>query len=298
MAEPRGITQAELQELVGTGETPVAEAWRRLRRHKTAMLGGSFLLLLVLAAIFAPYLAPYAPDTPDFASVRQPPSAEHWMGTDALGRDVFSRILWGARISLRVGVIAVGIAVVVGSLLGALAGYYRRWVDEVIMRVMDVMLAFPSILLALALMMMLGRGIDKAMIAIGIVAIPQYARIVRGSILSVREMDFVEAARALGMPTWRILLRHIFPNVLSPVIVRATLGIAEAILEAAALGFLGLGAQAPEPEWGAMLAKGRQWLYTAPHIVIFPGAMITLTVLAFNLLGDGLRDALDPRLRQ
>jgi ABC-type dipeptide/oligopeptide/nickel transport system permease subunit len=210
---------------------------------------------------------------------------------------VLTRVIYGTRLSLAVGVISVSLALVIGVFLGAVAGYFGGWVDNVIMRSMDVLLAFPAILLAIAIMVVLGPGLEKAMIAIGIVTVPGYARIVRGSVLSVKENEYIEAARAIGFPHWRIIWKHVLPNIMAPIIVRSTLGVSEAILDAAALGFLGLGAQLPKPEWGLMLSRGKAYIYSSPHLVFFPGAMITLTVLALNLFGDGLRDALDPRLK-
>jgi peptide/nickel transport system permease protein/oligopeptide transport system permease protein len=219
------------------------------------------------------------------------------MGTDELGRDVYTRIIYGARISLWVGLLAVAVALAAGTMLGSLAAYYGRWADNLIMRFMDIMLAFPPLLLVIAFMMVLGKGIENAIIAIGIVSVPEYVRIVRGSVLAVKENDYVQAARAIGNRDLVIIARHILPNITTPVIVKATLGISTAILDTAALGFLGLGVQPPYAEWGTMLGAGRNCLFNAPHIVYFPGLAITVTVLAFNLLGNGLRNALDPRLK-
>jgi ABC-type dipeptide/oligopeptide/nickel transport system permease subunit len=218
------------------------------------------------------------------------------MGTDGNLRDEFSRMLFGARLSLIIGLSTVSFAIVIGTVLGALGGYFGGWIDNLIMRVMDVLLAFPSLLLAIAIVTVIGPGLINALLAIGIVSIPAYARVVRGSVLSIREMDYVSATRALGGNTYEILFKRIMPNALTPLIVQGTLGIASAILDAAALSFLGLGAQPPTPEWGAMLGSERNQVFTAPHLVFYPGLAIMLTVLAFNLLGDGLRDALDPRL--
>lgn len=270
---------------------------KRFKKNKAALAGLIILIILVLVAIFAPYLAPYDPYDAQMQLALSKSSYSHWLGCDELGRDLLSRIIYGARISLRVGLEAVAIALGIGTLLGALAGYYGRWIDALIMRLMDIMLAFPSILLAIAFMAALGRGIDNAIIAIGIVSIPEYARIVRGSVLSVKENDYVTAARAIGNSDAAIIGRHILPNVLAPIVVRATLGISSAILDAAALGFLGLGVAPPTAEWGTMLGMGRGYIWDAPHLLTYPGLAITITVLAFNLLGDGLRDALDPRLR-
>lgn len=269
----------------------------RFVKSTSAMIGLVLLILLILCAILAPALAPYNPYESNLPQALQAPSAAHIMGTDELGRDIWSRILYGARISLIVGVEAVALALVCGVILGAVAGFYGGKIDTAIMGIMDIMLSFPDILLAIAFMTVMGRGIDKAVIAIGIVSIPQYARIVRGSVLSVKENVYVTAARVVGNGDFRLIFVHILPNVLAPIIVRGTIGVSTAILEAAALGFLGLGVQPPTAEWGTMLGSGRQTIFNAPHIVTFPGLAITLTVMAFNLLGDGLRDVLDPRLK-
>ena len=241
---------------------------------------------------------PYNPNIGELSQSLQPPSTAHIMGTDEQGRDILSRIIDGTKVSLRVGIIAVAFALTIGTFFGSIAAYYGKAVDMIIMRFMDIMLAIPSLLLAIAFMTALGKGIDKAIIAIGIVTIPEYARIVRGCILSVKENDYVHAAKAIGNKDGAIIFKHILPNVLSPIIVRATLGISTAILDTSALGFLGLGVQPPFAEWGSMLGSGRGYFFNAPYIVLFPGIAITITVLAFNLLGDGLRDALDPKLRK
>ena len=273
------------------------DAWRRLLRDKLAIAGMILIFLFVIAAIFAPVIAPYSPIEQNLLQRRQPPSSQYWMGLDEVGRDVFSRLIFGARTSLQVGVLSVGLAIIVGSILGAVSGYLGGWTDQVIMRFMDILLAFPGLLLAIAVVSILGPGLMNMLYAIGFVSIPVYARIMRASVLSVREQDFVMAAHAVGVPEDRMLLRQILPNCLTPIIVAGTLGIATAILDAAGLSFLGLGAQPPTPEWGTMLGEGRGSVFTAPHIVVFPGLAIMLNVLGFNLLGDGLRDALDPRLR-
>lgn len=280
------------------GESPWREFWGQFCRNRAAMAGLIILIFLVLVAIFAPWIAPYNYTTSNMPESLKPPSWSHWLGTDEFGRDMLSRIIFGTRISLRVGVEAVFISLLAGIILGALAGYYGGFIDNLIMRFMDIMLAFPALLLAMAFIAALGRGLDNAIIAIGIVSIPEYARIVRGSVLSVKENDYVQAARAIGNHDLEVIGYHILPNISAPIIVRATLGISAAILEAAALGFLGLGVQPPEAEWGSMLGSGRSAIFSAPHLVTFPGIAITITVLAFNLLGDGLRDALDPRLKQ
>jgi len=273
------------------------DALRRLLRNKLAIVGMVILAAFLLSAIFAPWLAPYDPVKQELVKRRQPPSREHLLGLDEVGRDILSRIIFGARTSLRVGVGSVSFAIVIGALTGAVSGYLGGWVDNLVMRLMDILLAFPSMLLAIAIVSILGPGLMNMLYAIAIVSIPQYARIVRASVLSVKEQDYILAARAIGCPPSHILLRNVLPNCLTPLIVQATLGIATAILDAAGLSFLGLGAQPPTPEWGAMLGRGRGSVFTAPHIVFFPGLAIMLTVLGFNLLGDGLRDALDVRLR-
>jgi ABC-type dipeptide/oligopeptide/nickel transport system permease subunit len=268
--------------------------------------------LLVLIAIFAGWLAPYDPYQVligiEDVKGRQDPcihllgcpedQPQHLMGIDGNVRDMFSRLLYGARLSLLVGFTTVSFAIVIGVTLGALGGYLGGWVDNVIMRVMDVLLAFPSLLLAIAIVTILGPGIQNALLAIGIVSIPAYARVTRASVLTVKQMEFVDASRSLGGGTLYILFGRILPNSLTPLIVQGTLGIATAILDAAALSFLGLGAQPPTPEWGSMLSQERNQVFTAPHLVFYPGLAIMLTVLSFNLLGDGMRDALDPRLAQ
>jgi peptide/nickel transport system permease protein len=273
-------------------------AWQGLLRNRGAVAGAVLLVLIALMGIFAPALAPYDPDLQARDEVPLlPPSAAHPLGTDSLARDNLSRVIWGARVSLPVGIVSVGIAALFGVLLGLIAGYYGGWADMLISRVIEVMLAFPGIMLALAIIQVLGPGLNNVMIAVGIGAIPGYTRVVRGSVLAVREAVYVEAARVLGCPDRRILLRHVLPNVVAPIIVLSTLGLAGAILAAASLSFLGLGSQPPTAEWGAMLSRGRDFLRTAPWVTLFPGLAILLTVLAVNLLGDGLRDALDPRLR-
>ncbi len=291
-AKPRA---AELQ--LPPQTTLYLDALRRLVRNRLAIAGMAILGLLLICAIFAEQLAPYDPLEQELLLRRQPPSAQHWMGMDEVGRDILSRVIFGARISLQIGIVSVSLAIVVGALLGAVAGYKGGWVDDLIMRLMDILLAFPSLLLAIAVVAILGPGLMNMLYAIAFVSIPVYARIVRASVLSVKAQDYVLAARAIGVPPTRILFRNVLPNCLTPLIVQGTLGIATAILDAAGLSFLGLGARPPTPEWGAMLGQGRGSVFTAPHIVIFPGLAIMLTVLGFNLLGDGLRDALDPRLR-
>jgi peptide/nickel transport system permease protein len=270
------------------------DVWRRLRRTPGALIGAVVVIAIALAALLAPILAHADPLAQNLAQQAIPPGTAHLMGTDKLGRDVFARILYGARTSISIGFIAVGIAIVVGTAIGTVAGYARGTTDSVLMGAMDVMLAFPSIILAIAITTILGPSIRNLMIAIGIVYIPQYARLARSSVLSVSQLDYVEAARAIGSRTPALLVRHILPNILAPLLVQATLGIATAELEAAGLSYLGLGARPPAPEWGAMLNDARDYWLAAPWALIFPGLSITALVLGFNLLGDGLRDALDP----
>lgn len=275
--------------------------WAALRQNVPAMVSLAVIAILALVAIItavAPQVLPADPYAQDLSASFQAPSAAHWFGTDQQGRDIFCRILVGSQISLTVGVLSVAISLVIGVALGAIAGYKGGAVDTVIMRLMDMMLAIPSILLAIAFMAALGRGIDKAIIAIGFVSIPEYARIVRSQVLAVKQADYVAAARVIGDTDAVIIWRHVLPNVMPFIIVRATLGISSAILDAAALGFLGLGVQPPAAEWGDMLGRGRNYIFSAPHTMIFPGLAITVTVLAFNLLGDGIRDAFDPKARK
>ncbi|MDI7247670.1 MAG: ABC transporter permease [Bacillota bacterium] len=274
------------------------DAWRRLIRNRSAVAGGILVFVLAIIAVAAPLVAPYDPLAPSLEDRLSPPSAAHWLGTDDLGRDILSRIIFGARVSLQVGILAVALALVAGTFLGIVAGYYGGRADNLIMRVMDVMLAFPSVLLAIAIVAIMGPSLGNAMIAIGIVSIPVYARIVRSSTLQVKANEYVEAARALGSSDARVIFRHVLPNCMAPLIVQGTLGVATAILDAAGLSFLGLGAQPPTPEWGAMLSGGRAFLRIAPWVTAFPGIAIVLLVMGFNMFGDGLRDALDPRLKR
>ncbi|MCB0158061.1 MAG: ABC transporter permease [Caldilineaceae bacterium] len=272
--------------------------WRQLRRNRAAMIGAVLISLEILIAVFAPVVAPYDPIEQSIYDALQPPSAAHWLGTDEVGRDILSRIIYGTRISLRVGLLAVGIGSAIGVTLGLIAGFYGKLADNLILRLMDIWLAFPGILLALAIIAVLGPSLFNVMIAVGLSAVPTYVRVTRSSVLSVREMEYVLGARAVGCPSRIIIWRHILPNVLPSLIVLTTLGIAGAILAAAALSFIGLGAQPPTPEWGAMLTVGRQFIRQAWWVTAFPGMAIMITVLGINLLGDGLRDALDPRLRR
>ncbi|WP_069366656.1 nickel transporter permease [Salisediminibacterium beveridgei] len=277
--------------------SPWKEAYWQLRKNKLAIVGFFIILFFILMAIFAPILTRQSFETMD-ASVRlQPPSSEHWFGTDYSGRDMFTRIVYGARVSLMVGFFAVTGALVFGSFLGVISGYFGRWVDMIISRVFDIMLAFPSILLAIAIVAILGPSLQNALIAIAIINIPIFGRLVRSKVISIREEEYIMAAKAQGMKNGRILFHHVLPNSIAPIIVQTTLGFGTAILEAAALGFLGLGAQPPTPEWGRMLSESRQYIQSAPWTVLFPGISIMLVVLGFNMIGDGLRDALDPKMK-
>ena len=271
---------------------------RQLRRNRTAMIGAVILALEILLAIAAPIVAPYDPLKQNPRAALQAPSREHLMGTDDTGRDLFSRVIWGARISLRVGIISVLIGGGIGIALGVIAGYRGGWLDNIIMRCMDLLLAFPGILLALGIIAILGPGLTNVMLAVGISSIPGYTRVARGSTLALREREFVTSARSVGAKDGRIMLRYILPNVLPPLVVLATLGIAGAILTAAGLSFIGLGAVPPTPEWGAILTLGRKYINQAWWYTTFPGLAIMITVLGINMLGDALRDALDPKLRR
>lgn len=288
--------------------TPAQEALRRLFKHRSAQLGMFLLGSLILIAIFAPLIAPYDPIVPLKGVVRRDKPCIHFlgcpadkpthiMGIDGNNRDLFSRIVYGSRLSLQIGVSTITFAIIVGGLLGAAAGFLGGWLDNVIMRTMDVLMAFPSLLLAIAIVAVLGPGLINALLAIAIIEIPIYARVVRAGVLATKELDYVAASRALGASNFRMLFTRVLPNALTPLIVQGTLGIATAILSAAALSFLGLGAEHPKPEWGLMMGEERNSVFNAPHLVFFPGLAIMMTVLSFNLLGDGLRDALDPRLR-
>ena len=279
------------------GSRAAALSWRRLRRSSSLVVGAAIMLVVVASAVLAPSIAPYDPIDQEFTSQLRPPSTTHLFGTDEFGRDIFSRVVFGARIALNIGVLADAIATVLGILFGVVAGYVGGRLDALVTRIIDVVLAFPYLLLAMIVVAILGPGLTNAMIAIAIVYTPQFARVVRGVVLSVKEQDFVEAARAMGSGPTRILARYVLPNIVSPVIVMATLTVGFMIVETAGLSFLGLGASPPAPEWGSMLATGRSYMLAAPWITTFPGLAILVTVVAFNLVGDGLRDLLDPRLR-
>lgn len=271
--------------------------YTKLRRNKAAMVGGILILFFIVIAIIGPFIAPYEPSAQDYTKKLVGPSSENFFGTDHHGRDIFSRIIHGMSITLYIGFFSVIIGTVFGVLLGIISGYYGKRVDAIIMRCMDVLLAFPGILLALAIVSVLGGSLTNVIIAVGIFSIPVFARIVRGSTLAARKLEYVDAVRALGASDTRIIFRHILPNILSPIIVQATLRMATAILTASGLSFLGMGAQPPTPEWGAMLSAGRNYMWDAPHVALFPGVAIVIVVLAFNIFGDGLRDALDPKMK-
>lgn len=284
-------------ETIKKSKGPWHDVWRRLKKSKMAVIGLIILSLLMVISICAGLIAPYGYDEQDLFNAFQNPSSKHWFGTDEFGRDIFSRVVYGSRVSLVVGFIAVGIALLIGGFLGAIAGFYGGKVDNFIMRIMDVLLAIPSMLLAISIVAALGPGLTNLMIAVGISSIPTYARIVRAAVMSIKGMEFIEASKTSGSGDLRIIFKHILPNSLAPVIVQATLGVAGAILTAAGMSFIGLGIQPPAPEWGAMLSGGRAYIRDYSYMTIFPGVAIMITILALNLLGDGLRDALDPKLK-
>lgn len=278
--------------------TPWGEFWRRFQRQPTALVAGWFILLLVLAAILAPYLVPFdAENYFDYDRLNEGPSSLHWLGVDSLGRDIFSRILMGARISLAAGIFSVALGAVIGTLMGLLAGYYEGWWDRITMRICDVLFAFPGILLAIGVVAIMGSGMTNVIVAVAIFSIPAFARLVRGNTLVLKNLTYIESARSIGASDWTIMLRHILPGTISSIVVYFTMRIGTSIITAASLSFLGLGAQPPTPEWGAMLNDARADMVVSPHVAIFPSLAIFITVLAFNLLGDGLRDALDPKLK-
>lgn len=272
--------------------------YHRLRKNKAALWGGYFLLLMIIIAVIGPLLTQYDPTKVDYSTKLLKPSAAHWFGTDHNGRDIFTRIIHGMRLTLSVGFISVIIGAAFGVVLGIISGYYGGKWDTLIMRITDVMLAFPGILLALAVVSVLGKNLFNVIIAVSIFSIPTFARVVRGSTLAVRKLEYIDAMRSLGASDGRIIFGHILPNITSPIIVQATLRIAVAILTASGLSFLGLGAQPPTPEWGAMLNDGRNYIMDHPHVALFPGLSIVIVVIAFNLLGDGLRDVLDPKMKK
>ena len=297
MAQASPVATTPLQTQVVRARSQRRNILRGLTKNPGAVIGLVILTVLILGAILAPLIVSYDPIEIDPRDRLQPPSSSHWLGTDPFGRDLYTRMLYGARVSLPVGIIAVVISASIGTTLGLISGYYGRFVDGFIMRLIDIMLAFPGILLALVVVAILGPNLRNVMIAVGIGGIPRYTRLVRGSVLASRELVYVEAARVVGVPDRTVLFRHILPNVIGPAIVLSTISVGSAILAAAGLSFLGLGAQPPTPEWGSMLADGRQFLRTDPWVTSVPGVAIVLTVLSVNLIGDGLRDVLDPRLR-
>ena len=272
------------------------EFWKKFRKQKMAMLAGCLLTLLFVVALLGPAITPYPMDAPDYNHLLALPSLSHWAGTDEFGRDIFSRILAGTRISLAVGISSVLFSAILGTILGLISGFYGKWVDTVIMRIADVLLAFPGILLAIGIIAILGPGLKNVVIAVATFGVPIFARIVRGSTLALKNSVYVEAASSMGAKNRRMIWKHIFPGTFPTIIVYFTMRIGTAIITASSLSFLGLGAQPPTPEWGAMLSSGRNYLNTAPHVALFPGLAIFFTVMAFNLFGDGLRDALDPKI--
>ena len=279
--------------------TPLSEFLRKFKRQRLALAAGFFVALLVLIAIFAPWLVPYdAEGYFDYEALNAAPSAEHWFGVDSLGRDILSRVVMGARISLAAGLLSVTIGAVIGTLMGLLAGYYQGWIERVTMRISDVLLAFPGMLLAIGVVAILGSSMVNVIVAVAVFSIPAFARLVRGNTLALKEMTYVEAVRSLGASDFTIMMRHILPGTVSPIVVYGTMRIGTSIITAASLSFLGMGAQPPTPEWGAMLNEARSDMVVAPHVALFPALAIFFTVLAFNLLGDGLRDALDPKIDQ
>lgn len=278
--------------------TPWREFWRRFRQQPVALLAGLFVLLLIVLAFIAPYVAPFdAENYFDYDRLNDGPSLLHWFGVDSLGRDIFSRVLVGTRISLIAGFFSVAIGALIGTLFGLLAGYYEGWWDRITMRVCDVLFAFPGILLAIAVVAIMGSGMSNVIVAVAIFSIPAFARLARGNTLVLKHQTYIESARSIGASDWTIIMRHILPGTVSPIVVYFTMRVGTSIITAASLSFLGLGAQPPTPEWGAMLNEARADMVIAPHVAIFPSLAIFFTVLAFNLLGDGLRDALDPKLK-
>ncbi|MFD1413279.1 nickel transporter permease [Oceanobacillus jeddahense] len=272
-------------------------AANRFKKNKRAIIGLWIVVFFIILAIFAPLIAPYDPIEQNMAVMLESPSLEHLLGTDEFGRDILSRILYGAQISLAIGVVGVFIAVIIGVILGTISGYFGGFIDNLIMRIMDIFMAFPSFLLALAIVSVLGPGMINVMIAIGIFSIPNFSRISRSAVISIKNMEYIEATKAMGGHDFRIIIKHVIPNCISPIIVIASMQIATAIITAAGLSFLGMGAQPPTPEWGAMLSSGREYLRVAPHVSTIPGLAIMFLVLGFNMLGDGIRDALDPKMK-
>ena len=297
LTSKKKINQAE-EEMLNVPQGSWAEIWYELKRNRRAMFGLFFILLLTITAIFADQIAPYGMREQNLSNALQFPNAIHWLGTDDLGRDILSRMIYGTRVSLTVGVSAVAVSLIIGGILGVIAGYYKGWIDTLIMRFCDILLSIPSILLAIAIVASLGSSLRNLIIAIGISSIPVFARIIRSGVISVKEQEYIEASEALGANDIRIIFKHILPNILSPIIVQSSMGIATAILSAVGLGFIGLGLEASIAEWGTMLNAGRGYIRTHYYLTLYPGLLIMLTVLSFNLLGDGLRDAIDPKMRE
>ncbi len=280
----------------GKVRTPMSEFWRRFRKQPVAIVAGIFVLILVLMAIFAPWITPYdAENFFDYDMLNTGPSAAHWFGVDPLGRDIFSRIVAGARISLTAGFLSVVLGGLIGTALGLLAGYYEGWWDRIVMRISDVLFAFPGILLALGVVAILGSSMTNVVVAVSVFSVPAFARLVRGNTLALKNLTYIEATRSIGASDFTIIMRHILPGTISSIVVYFSMRVGTSIITAASLSFLGMGAQPPTPEWGAMLNEARADMLNAPHVALFPSLAIFFTVLAFNLLGDGLRDALDPK---
>lgn len=277
--------------------TPGREAWKRLKRNRLAMVGMVILIVLILLAIFAPVISQYDPSYQDWLAINQTPSKQHICGTDNFGRDIFTRLMYGTRISLSIGLVCVCISVVLGGTFGALAAFYGGKLEELIMRFMDIYQSIPNMLLAIAIAAALGTGMGNLILAISLGTVPLYARVVRGAILTVRSKDYIEASQSIGAGTARLILKHMIPNALGPIVVQMTFSVAASILTVSSLSYIGLGIAPPTPEWGSMLNAGKQFMQSYPHIILYPGLMIMITVLALNLFGDGLRDALDPRLK-
>jgi peptide/nickel transport system permease protein len=291
------VREETVSEVSYPTRSPMKMMTNRFKKNKRAMVGLWMVLVFIVVAIFAPLIAPYDPIEQNMQIMLEKPSLKHPFGTDEFGRDLLSRIIYGAQISLAIGTVGVLIAVIFGVALGTIAGYFGGWIDHIIMRIMDIFMAFPSFLLALAIVSVLGPGMVNVMIAIGIFSIPNFSRIARSSVISIKNKEFIEATRAMGGTDTRIIIKHLIPNSISPIIVLSTMRIATAIITAAGLSFLGMGAQPPTPEWGAMLSTGREYLRVAPHVSTIPGLAIMFLVLGFNMLGDGLRDALDPKMK-
>lgn len=294
MTDQGGALAPENQQIINEPSSR-SMVFKKLKRNKAAMLGGFLIVFFILVALIGPFLTVHDPTKVDFGTRLLPPSSDFWLGTDHNGRDIFTRLVHGASITLYIGFLSVVVGLAIGVPLGVFSGYYGKILDSIIMRCIDVLLAFPGILLAIALVSVLGGSITNVIIAVGIFSVPGFARIVRGSTMSVRKLEYIDAIRALGASDLRIIILHILPNIVSPIIVQATIRIAIAILIASGLSFLGLGAQPPTPEWGAMLSQGRSYMFDHPHVALYPGLAIVFAVLAFNLFGDGLRDAFDPQ---